>query len=56
MEEELKQYLRKSTCRGCFNHCSLDNPSCGRSKIFIKDAFEKYNEEKNKNGEQLKFN
>lgn len=45
-EQDLKEYLSKLTCRGCFNHCNLDNPGCGRSKIWINEAIEKYNEEK----------
>lgn len=43
MDEELKKYLSKFTCRGCGNHCSLLSPACGRSKIYIKEAEEKYN-------------
>lgn len=42
-EIELKEYLKKINCRGCYNHCSLSNPNCGRSKIFIKEAIEKFN-------------
>lgn len=41
LDEEMSEYLSKFTCRGCYNHCSLDNPNCGRSKIFIKEALEK---------------
>ena len=41
-DEEFNNYLSKLTCRGCFNHCSLSNPNCNRSKIFIKEAFENY--------------
>ena len=43
MEEELKKFLEKQTCRGCYNHCQLSNPNCGRSKIFIQEATEKFN-------------
>lgn len=45
-EQDLKEYLSKLTCRGCYNHCSLDNPGCARSKIWINEAIEKYNEQK----------
>jgi hypothetical protein len=45
---EVEEYLRKLTCRGCGNHCSLSDPNCGRSKIYIADAIEKYNEQLNK--------
>ena len=46
MEENLKKYLAKLSCRGCSNHCSLASPACGRSKIFIKEAEEKFNNQK----------
>ncbi len=39
---ELKEYLSKLTCRGCYNHCKLTKANCNRSKIFIKEATEKY--------------
>ncbi len=39
---ELKEYLSKMNCRGCYNCCPLNNPICGRSKIFIDEAIEKY--------------
>lgn len=42
-DEELNKYLSKLTCRGCYNHCPLSSPSCGRSGSFIKEAIEKYN-------------
>lgn len=42
-EKELKEYLNKMNCRGCYNHCSLNSPMCNRSKIFIKEAIEKFN-------------
>lgn len=46
MDGSLKKYLMKLTCRGCINNCSLATPGCGRSKIFIKEAEEKfYNKE-----------
>lgn len=45
-EQDLKEYLSKLTCRGCYNHCPLDNPGCARSKIWINEAIEKYNEQK----------
>lgn len=46
-EEEIREYLNKLTCRGCYNHCVLTSPICGRSQIFIKEAMEKW-KEKNK--------
>ena len=42
MEKELEKYLSKLTCRGCYNHCSLNSPNCGRSLVFIKEAKEKF--------------
>ena len=42
-QQELKEYFSKLTCRGCYNHCSLSNPSCGKSKIWINEAIEKFN-------------
>lgn len=44
-EEELKEYLSKLECRGCYNRCNLSSPNCGRSRIFIKEATEKYKKE-----------
>ena len=41
-DEELKSFLSKKTCRGCYNHCILTNTNCGRGKIFIKDAIEEF--------------
>lgn len=37
---ELNEYLKKINCRGCYNHCQLSSPICGRSKIFINEAIE----------------
>ena len=51
MSEELKKYLEKLSCRGCYNHCSLAHPGCGRSKVFIAEATEKFQ----KNNEQDNF-
>ena len=48
MKEELEKYLSKLTCRGCYNHCPLNSPNCGRSRIFIKEAIEKFEKEENK--------
>lgn len=45
MKEELEKYLSKLTCRGCYNHCPLNSPNCGRSRIFIKEAIEKFEKE-----------
>lgn len=42
-DSELKEYLSKMSCRGCYNHCSLGSPTCGRSKVFIEEAIEKFN-------------
>lgn len=44
MKEEFEEYLSKLTCRGCYNHCPLTSPNCGRSRIFIKEAEEKFAE------------
>lgn len=40
-EEELNEYLSKLTCRGCYNHCPLSNPCCGKSRIWINEAIQK---------------
>ncbi len=45
MDEKFQEYLSKLTCRGCYNHCPLNAPNCGRSKIFIKEAQEKFDKE-----------
>lgn len=58
MKEELEKYLSKLTCRGCYNHCPLNSPNCGRSRIFIKEAIEKFEKEeleKNKTEENKKI-
>lgn len=54
MDEKFREYLSKLTCRGCYNHCPLNNPNCGRSKIFIKEAQEKFEKETKKSEEQNK--
>jgi hypothetical protein len=41
-DKEFEKYIENKTCRGCANHCKLLNPNCNRSKIFIKDEYEKY--------------
>lgn len=46
MEESFKKYLSKLSCRGCGNRCSLASPACGRSKIFIEEAKEKFESQK----------
>lgn len=47
-ELEFKEYLKTHNCRGCYNYCSLASPICGRSKIFIEEAIEKFkNKEEN---------
>lgn len=48
-DKEFLEYLSKLTCKGCQNRCSLNDPGCGRSRIFIKEAEEKYNTNKNSN-------
>jgi len=41
-DEEMDEYLKLKNCRGCSNRCSLNDPMCGRSSIFIEEAIEKY--------------
>lgn len=48
-EKEIREYLNKLTCRGCYNHCVLTSPMCGRSQIFIKEAMEKWKEKRKLN-------
>lgn len=48
MKEEFEEYLKTKNCRGCSNRCPLNDPGCGRSKIFIQEALEKFEEEQNK--------
>lgn len=43
---ELKEYLSKLNCRGCYNNCSLSSPNCAKSNIFIKEAIDKFNNKK----------
>ena len=40
-KQELNEILSRYSCRGCFNHCSLDNPGCGKSKIWINEILDK---------------
>lgn len=40
--EEFEKYLNHKTCRGCGNRCLLLEPNCNRSKIFIKDEYDKF--------------
>ena len=40
-QQDLKEILSKYICRGCYNHCTLDNPGCGKSKIWINEILEK---------------
>ena len=44
-EQKLKEYLSKLHCHGCYNQCSLANPGCGKSKIWIREAIEKLEKE-----------
>lgn len=37
-ERDVKEILAKTTCRGCYQHCILIAPCCGRSEIFIKEV------------------
>lgn len=41
-DKAFEKYLKNKTCRGCSNHCLLVEPNCNRSRIFIKDEYEKY--------------
>lgn len=50
-DKEFQEFLKTKTCRGCFNHCPLNNPNCNRSKIFIKDALEEFNNKKKKDNQ-----
>ena len=47
-DKEFEKYIENKSCRGCYNHCSLLEPNCNRSKIFIKDEYEKYLSKKSK--------
>ena len=48
--DEINKILKNKNCNGCSNRCSLANPGCNRSKIFIEEAIEKINR-KNKKDE-----
>lgn len=48
-DSELKEYLNKMSCRGCYNQCSLGSPTCGISKVFIEEAIEKFNKSRSEN-------
>ncbi len=45
-KQEIKEILSKHTCWGCYNHCTLENPGCGKSKIWINEILEKEEVEK----------
>ena len=45
-KQEIKEILSKHTCRGCYNHCTLENPGCRKSKIWINEILEKEEVEK----------
>ena len=49
-EDEIKKKLKNMNCRGYSNRCSLANPGCNRSKVFIDEAIEKL-KKVNKNDE-----
>ncbi|MCI8308891.1 MAG: hypothetical protein HFJ45_01450 [Clostridia bacterium] len=42
MDDIIDEYLKTKNCRGCSNMCPLNDPGCGRSKIFIDDAIRKF--------------
>ena len=44
-QQGLNEILSKYTCRGCYNHCALDNPGCGKSKTWINEILEKIENE-----------
>lgn len=41
-DKNFEEFLSKKVCRGCSNHCPLNDPNCNRSKIFIADAKEEF--------------
>lgn len=43
-QENIKEFLKKFQCKGCYNHCPLSNPNCNKSKIFIKEILKKLEE------------
>ena len=44
--DEVQAVLKTKTCRGCSNRCTLDEPMCNRSKIWIKEVMEEINNKK----------
>ena len=45
---KISEKIKNMNCRGCSNRCSLANPGCNRSKIYIDEAIEKINRENGK--------
>ncbi len=45
-DENFEKYIENKNCRGCYNHCPLTEPNCNRSRIFIKEEYDKYLENK----------
>lgn len=50
-EKEIEKILKNKNCKGCSNRCSLLNPGCNRSKIFIDDEIKKYENNNQKKNE-----
>lgn len=46
-DKDFREFLKNKICKGCINHCLILEPNCNRSRIFIKDEYEKFLEEKN---------
>ena len=49
--KELEKILKNKNCRGCSNRCSLNEPGCNRSKIYIDEEIKKYEETNNKSND-----
>ena len=44
-DKKLDEYLKTKNCRGCSNRCPLNDPGCGRSKVFIEEVIEKFEQD-----------
>lgn len=53
-EERIKEFLKKKSCKGCSNGCSLAYPGCARSKTYINSAIQEFQNQNDKNSTQWK--
>lgn len=44
IDDKFEEYLKNKNCRGCSNRCTLDDPMCNRSKLWIAEAEKEWND------------